>query len=302
MTRRAGLVAVAAALLLAACGAPAPHIPAVPLGNLDAPIAVAPLLLDQGDPPTLLADGGAKGQAAPLLIAPSTDLLRLTRQGFTVVGAICRTSPETLLWHGGGLFSWQDFGKAPLYLAPGADARSLEIAVARYRGILDKLPQVVPAAGGVQAFRTDRAGFLLAPEPLASLLVAKGEAHLAQPLADELGPYPTCLVYARTSVVRRDPLLVTALLRRIDLGLWQLRAQTERRELPLLRALAPTIPPSAILRALAAARSEGIFRQTVLLGDLDLRALHDEIAPGAWPDSALDLGPARAALRRPFVP
>lgn len=290
-------------LLLAGCGGPAsaPHLPAVAVGNLGAPLALAPLLLGAGDPPTFLAGSGAKGRAAPFLVAAATDLPSLAAQGFTAIGGLCRTSPDTLLWHGQTIFSWTDLAAGPLYLAPGADAATLKIAVARYQRVLDKLPAVQPATGGVPAFLHDPAGFLLAPEPLASALVAGGHAHIAQPLADELGPYPTCLVYARRSVLRHDPLLVLALLRRLDLGLWQLAAASGRRELPELRALAPTLPPTAILRAMDAAGEEGIFRDTVLLDAADLRLLRDEIAPGVWPADALDLGPARAALERPFV-
>ena len=299
-----GLRAVLAlALLLAGCGeaAPAPRLPAVPVGSLGAPIALAPLVLAGGDPPTVLAGGGARALAAPFLVAPATDLRRLAERGFTAVAGLCQRSPEVLLWHRAQVFAWPDLAGGPLYLAPGADAATLAVAVGRYRDVLDKLPKVQAAAGGVRAFLADPGSFLLAPEPLASAFVLAARAHIAQPLADELGPYPTCLVYARRSVLHQDPLLVLSLLRRLDLGLWRLAEHATRRELPELRALAPTLAPTAVLRAMQAANAEGIFRQTVLLDAEDLRLLHDEILPGVWPRGALDLGPARAALERPFV-
>ncbi len=298
-----GAMLVALSLALAGCGAgtPAPRLPAVPVGNLGAPIALAPLLLGTGDPPAILAGGGAQGLAAPFLVAPATDLRRLAGQGFTVVGALCQRSPQVLLWHGAQIFAWPDLAQGPLYLAPGADVATLAIAVGRYKGVLDKLPQVQAAAGGVRDFLKDPLSLLLAPEPLASALVARGQAHIAQPLADELGPYPTCLVYARRSVLRKDPLLVLSLLRRLDLGLWQLAAEPQRRESPDLRALAPTLPPTAILHAMQAAKAEAIFPQTVLLDADDLHLLHEEIAHGVWPAGALDLGPARTAVEHPFV-
>ncbi len=303
MSRLGVIALLGLALLLAACGseAPAPRGPAVPVGNLAAPIALAPLLLGSGDPATVLAGNGASGLAAPFLVAPSTELPHLASQGFTAVGGLCRTSPQTLLWHGQTVFSWADLAQGPLYAAPGSDLGTLAVALARYKGVLEKLPKVQAVAGGVKTFLDDPTGFLLAPEPLASALVSKGRAEIAQPLADELGPYPTCLVFARASVLRNDPLLVVALLRRLDLGLLQIAAESKKRELPDLRALAPTLPATAILRAMAAASEEGIFRDTVLLGADDLRVLHEEIAPGDWPTGALDLGPAREAVERPFV-
>jgi hypothetical protein len=297
-----GLVAIS--LLLSGCGGspPAAKAPAVPVGNLAAPLALAPLLLGTGEPATLLAGGGPEGLAAPFVVAPAPELPRLAREGFTVVGGLCRTSPQVLLWHGESVFSWTDLTQGPLYVAPGADLATLAIVIARYRNVLEKLPKVEAVAGGVETFREDPTSFLLAPEPLASALVAKGQAQLAQPLADELGPYPTCLVFARSSVLKVDPLLVVALLRRLDAGLWQIAAESAKRELPQLRALAPTLPATAILRAMAAAKVEGIFRDSVLLDDQDLRLLHEEIAPGEWPPGALDLAPAREALEKPFVP
>lgn len=303
MKRRLGALAAGAALLLAGCGGPppAPKPPSVRVGSLGAPLALAPLALGPGNPPTVVATGPA-ARAAVFLVAPSTDLGPLAREGFTVIGGLCRTSPETLLWHGRTVFAWTDLAKGPLYLAPGADAATLALAVRRYRGVLDALPAAVPQTGGVAAFRKDPAALLLAPEPLASQLVAQGAATLAQPLADELGPYPTCLVYARRSVLRADPLLVGSLLRRLDRGLLEIAAERAERELPALRELAPSLPPTAWLRAMAAAHAEGIFAQTVLLDAQALRTLRQEIAPGAWPRGALDLGPARSAVRRPFAP
>ena len=304
MRRAAVTVLVGLALLLGGCSAsaPTPRTPPVPVGNLAAPLALAPLLLGTGEPATLLAGGGPEGLAAPFVVAPAPELPRLASQGFTAVGGLCRTSPQVLLWHGESVFSWTDLAQGPLYVAPGADLATLAIAIARYRNVLEKLPKVQAVAGGVKTFREDPTSFLLAPEPLASALVAKGQAQLAQPLADELGPYPTCLVFARSSVLKGDPLLVVALLRRLDAGLWQIAAESARRELPQLRALAPNLPATAILRALAAAKEEGIFRQSVLLDDQDLRLLHEEVAPGEWPPGALDLAPAREALDKPFVP
>ncbi len=303
MSRHLACAFLAALLLLSGCGAsrPVAPLPEVPVGNLGAPLALAPLLLGAGGPGTLLSGSGPRGLASPFLVAPATDLPQLSAQGFTVIGGLCRTSPQTLLWHGDTVFGWTDLARGPLYLAPGADPRTLAIAVARYKGVLDKLPTVLTAQGGVRAFQQDPAGFLLAPEPLASSLVAKGKAEIAQPLADELGPYPTCLVFTRSQVLHQDPLLVLALLRRLNAGLLEIAAESPRRELPELRALAPTLPATAILRAMAVAREEQLFRDTVLLDPQDLRLLHDEIAPGVWPRGAIDLGPARTALERPFV-
>lgn len=299
--RRLLALAAALALLLAGCGgAGGRNAPKVAVGSLGAPLGLAPLGMASG-PPGLSLVPAARSLTATFVVAPSDRLPQLAAEGFTAIGALCASAPDVLLWHARAVFAWPDLDKAPLYVAPGADPGALGIALARYRGVLDHVPAPAALPGGVAAFRRNMAAFLLAPEPLASRLLSQGLAELAQPLAVELGPYPTCLLYVRRSVARQDPLLVEAVLRRADLGLLALGAGMPRRELAQVRALAPHCGPAAWLTALEAARAEGVFASTALIGPQALALLHREIAPGDWPAGALDLSFARAALRRLFV-
>lgn len=290
-----------AALLLQGCSllprAPQPLV--VPVGVLGEPLGAAPLLLAQPD--AVHFEPALGDQVETFLIAPSNDLPALAAQGYVALGAICAAPPDSLLWHRTDLFSWTDLHEAPVYAAKGADLGALAAALARYRGILSPQPKPLPAQGGVGAFQSRGDAFLLAPEPLASDLLQKGNATLAQALPDELGPYPSCVVYGQSQVVRGDPLLTLALLRALDLGLWQLQASDATVRLALqLRPLSPGLPPTAIGRALQAARAQGVFRDAVALSPAALEALLGEFPARDLPPGAIDQRPARQALDRPF--
>ncbi|MDA8345682.1 MAG: hypothetical protein M0Z66_09395 [Thermaerobacter sp.] len=299
--RRVLIAAIYALFLLAACGAPKSPRPLLRLGLLGEPLGAAPALLAQDSLPLPLGlRRGAAARTAPYLIAPSSMLPQLAGEGWIALGAACASPPDTLLWHATGLFSWQDLAKQGLYLAPGADAPALGAAIARYRGVLSPLPEPISQVGGVAGFEADPTGFLLAPEPIASSLLANGQAELAQPLPDELGPYPSCLLLARRTTLQADPLLSLQMVRALDLGLWRLSTEDPGQLALALRPLVPGVSPSSLLRTVLTARQKGIFTSALNLSGSALMNLEGEFARGRFPQGAVDDQFARRALRDPF--
>jgi hypothetical protein len=299
--RRLWLAALGAALLLAGCGTQAPPKPALTLGLIGEPLGGAPALLaERSLPLPLHIARGAAARKAPYLIAPSSTLPQLAKEGWVALGAICATPPDVLLWHQNDFFGWSALDHQSLYIAPGADQQALETALARYRGVLTPSPTPVFQQGAVGGFEADPSSFLLAPEPLAADLLVNGQAELAQALPDELGPYPSCLVLARTKVMRQDPLLTVDLLRALNLGLWRLATQPPGRLALVLRPRAPATSPAGFLRSILAARSELVFNSSVTLSAEVTASLEREFARGDLPDGALDAGPSLRALRDPF--
>jgi hypothetical protein len=300
--RRLLFVALGALLVLAGCGTPPPPRPTLQFGLVGEPFGAAPAIAaeDRLPLPLHLARGQA-ALAAPFLIAPSTLLPQLATQGFVALGAACSSPPDVLLWHGEGLFSWRDLRGQPLYVAPGADAQALGAAIARYAGVLSPLPEPISQTGGVAAFERNPAGFLLAPEPLATALFAKGKAALAQALPDELGPYPTCLLYTRRETLAREPLLSLQIVRALNLGLWRLSSEDPGQLALALRPLDPAVSPTSLLRALLTARAERVFPDSLYLSPAALQRLEQEFPGGRLPQGAVDTELALRALRDPFA-
>ncbi len=301
--RRLALAALLA-LALGGCGAaPAPQRPALALGLVGEPLAAAPILLAQDEVPLPLEiRRGAAALTAPYLLAPSSVLPELARQGWVVLGAACATPPDVLLWHEGGLFGWSALDKQSLYVAPGADAGALGAAIARYRGVISPLPEPTAQRGGIAGFEEDPGSFLLAPEPTAADLLVSGRAELAQPLPDELGPYPTCLVLAQAKVLQADPLLSERLLRAMNLGLWRFATESPGQIALALRPLSPATSPAGLLRSVLTARREDVFPTSVTLSAAVTSALVSEFPRGRLSDGALAPGPSLRALRDPFRP
>lgn len=302
MSRQRALAAMTALMLtLAGCAASAPPPPLlVPVGIGAEPLARAVLLYGREVPGVRFAPRDAAASDAFAIVAPS-QVPSFLGHGFAAIGAACARAPESLLWHGEGPFAWGLVGEQPLYAAPGSDPAALEVALSRYRGVLADLRAPLWTPGGVLAFLHRPESFLLAPEPLASALIANGQARLAQALPDELGPFPSCIVVARQGVLRRDPLLAVALLREIDQSIFTLRTGRPA-ELALRgRPIWPTTSFRGIERALAVARESGIWSDSAYLSAADLSA---ELAEMGWtlPDGGLRDRYAREALQRPFGP
>lgn len=302
MTRTTRHMAAIAALLLllAGCG-PARRTPvSVPVGIASEPLARAVLTYAGADAQLRFVAAPASVYD-PFVIASSGNLAAYARRGFVVVGSACARPPEDLLWHYEETFGWSNLGGMPLYAAEGADSAVLQLALSRYRGIVKDLKPPLPAEGGVRAFLEEPEGFLLAPEPLASALIANGEGLLAQALPDELGPFPGCFILARASILQRDPQLAVHLLETVDMSLFSLRISKPSELALLLRPLWPTTSYRGIERALSVAQRSGIWPDSAYLSTAALRSeladLGESLPSGGFSDRY-----AREALLHPFAP
>lgn len=302
MTPTARRIAALAVLLvaLAGCGRAQPAAISVPVGIAAEPLARAVLIY--GGPGAQMKFAAAPASRYdPFVVASSGNLLGYVQSGFVVIGSACARPPEVLLWHYEETFAWSDVGGMPLYDAPGSDPSMLHLALSRYRGIVKDLKPPLPAAGGVRAFLEEPEGFLLAPEPLGSALIANGQGLLAQALADELGPFPGCFILARASVLRRDPQLAVRLLETVDMSLFELRIARPTELALVLRPLWPTTSYRGIERALSVAQRSGIWPDSAYLSPDALRSELADLGE-SLPRGGLSDRYAREALVHPFAP
>lgn len=299
--RRAGVLAAAALLaLLGGCGARPQETPRIRVG-IDAPQIVGALLaFPEASAPVRFVPSPPTA-SDPFVISSSGTLRQWLGRGDQIIGSGCARQPESLLWHRDETFGWSDVSAMPLYSAPGADAVPLSLALARYKGLVPDLRPPLPAVGGVRAFLREPEAFLLAPEPLASALVANGQALLAQSLADELGPFPGCFVLVRGSILRHDPLVAVELLRQIDLGIFELKTGRLPELALQARPAFPTTTYRGLERALSVARANGTWPESAYISASTLQAEFSELGQTLPSGSLLDRY-ARQAVEHPFLP